>query len=176
MGVWCRYIHKDMDHIEAQGQKTQLILFLQVLQGCEPGAGPSGINQLSHIRPDNTGRWLLNGVAWQLVWCTQYMEEWNVEMHTRARGCVICHTVRGGCLNNVCCLKGCSVFPFDYKMAGSGSCCDKPGSVAETQQHAGPYRAMEVTLFTELSVKRDTFCILSRWILSCWSCVVTVAV
>lgn len=37
---------------------------------------------------------------------------------------VICCTVRRGCLNNVCCLKGCSVFPLDYKMAGSGSCCD----------------------------------------------------
>lgn len=40
------------------------------------------------------------------------------------KGCLICYTVRCGCLNNVCCLKGCSVFPPDYKMAGSGSCCD----------------------------------------------------
>lgn len=44
--------------------------------------------------------------------------------HVNTGGCMICSLVRHGCLNNVCCLKGCSVFPLDYKMAGSGSCCD----------------------------------------------------
>lgn len=51
-----------------------------------------------------------------------------------SRGLLICHTARHGCLNNVCCLKGCSVFPLDYKTAGSGSCCDNRSVKRNTSQ------------------------------------------
>lgn len=57
---------------------------------------------------------------------------------------MICYAVRRGCLNNVCCLKGCSVFPLDYKMAGSGSCCDNQlllrGRIG-LEDHVGQWRS-----------------------------------
>lgn len=64
-----------------------------------------------------------------------------------AGGCMFSYTVRRGCLNNVCCLKGCSVFPLDYKMAGSGSCCDNQ-LLLQKHRLGGPCTAVEVTLFT----------------------------
>lgn len=77
---------------------------------------------------------------------TLHHDPWELECvhaHTCARGCMICHTVRGGCLNNVCCLKGCSVFPLDYKMAGSGSCCENQlllQTHISVQDHVGLWR------------------------------------